>query len=76
MVAVETVDGVAVDPSDLCGFLDVRLPPFMVPRYVRVVHPLPRSVTDKINKADLRDEGVTPDTWDRLEAGFDARRSA
>ena len=76
MVAVETVDGVAVDPSDLCGFLDVRLPPFMVPRYVRFVHPLPRSVTDKINKADLRGEGVTSDTWDRLESVLDARRSA
>ena len=76
MVAVETVDGVAVDPSDLCAFLDVRLPPFMVPRYVRFVHPLPRSVTDKINKAALRGEGVTPATWDRLESGFDARRSA
>ena len=76
MVAVETVEGVAVDPSDLCGFLDVRLPPFMVPRYVRFVHPLPRSVTDKINKAELRGEGVTPDTWDRFASGFDARRSA
>ena len=76
MVAVETIDGVAVDPSDLCGFLDVRLPRFMVPRYVRFVHPLPRSVTDKINKAGLRGEGVTPDTWDRFESGFDARRSA
>ena len=76
MVAVETVDGVAVDPSDLCGFLEERLPRFMVPRYVRFVHPLPRSVTDKINKAGLRSEGVTPDTWDRLESGFDARRSA
>ena len=76
MVAVETVDGVVVDPSDLCGFLDVRLPPFMVPRYVRFVQPLPRSVTDKINKAGLRGEAVTPDTWDRLGSGFDARRSA
>ena len=76
MVAVETVDGAAVDPADLCAFLDVRLPPFMVPRYVRFVHPLPRSVTDKINKAGLRREGVTPDTWDRFASGFDARRSA
>lgn len=76
MVAVETVDGFAADPADLCAFLDVRLPPFMVPRYVRFVHPLPRSVTDKINKAALRGEGVTPDAWDRLESGFDARRSA
>ena len=76
MVAVETVGGFAVDPADLCAFLDVRLPPFMVPRYVRFVHPLPRSVTDKINKAALRAEGVTPAAWDRLESGFDARRSA
>ena len=76
MVAVETVDGFAVDPADLCGFLDVRLPPFMVPRYVRFVHPLPRSVTDKINKAQLRGEGVTADTWDRTGSGIDTRKSA
>ena len=76
MVAVETVDGGAVDPSDLCGFLEERLPRFMVPRYVRFVHPLPRSVTDKINKAQLRGEGVTLDTWDRNESTADARKSA
>lgn len=76
MVAVETVDGGAVDPSDLCGFLEERLPRFMVPRYVRFVCPLPRSVTDKINKAQLRGEGVTADTWDRTGSGIDTRKSA
>ena len=76
MVAVETMDGTGIDPGALYGFLHERLPRFMVPRYVRFVHPLPRSVTDKINKAQLRGEGVTPDTWDRIESGFDARRSA
>ena len=74
MVAVETVDGASVDASALCAFLDERLPGFMVPRYVRFVQPLPRSVTDKINKASLRTEGVTSDTWDRTRNGAEGRR--
>ena len=73
MVAVETVDGVPVDSAALCAFLDDRLPRFMVPRYVRFVQPLPRSVTDKIDKAKLRAEGVTSDTWGRTTYGAEAR---
>ena len=76
MVAVETTDGTGIDPAALCGFLDERLPRFMVPRYVRFVQPLPRSVSDKINKAKLRCEGVTPDTWDRIESSIHMRHSA
>ena len=76
MVAVEPVDGAAVDPGALCRFLEPRLPRFMVPRYVRIMRSLPRSVSDKINKARLRAEGRTPDAWDRLAGDDDARRSA
>ena len=76
MIAVEPVDGAAVEPSALCRFLEPRLPRFMVPRYLRIMRSLPRSVTDKINKTRLRAEGKTPDTWDRLASGVDARQSA
>jgi len=44
-----------------------------VPRYVRIMSELPKTPTAKIQKALLRQEGITPDTWDRLAAGIDLR---
>ena len=76
MVAIEAVADATVDPSELCEFLLARLPRFMVPRYVRLLAALPRSVTDKINKAQLREEGVTADTWDRVSLESRPKRSA
>jgi carnitine-CoA ligase len=42
-----------------------RLPYFAVPRYYDVRESLPRTPTQKIMKAALRNDGVTPTTWDR-----------
>ena len=47
---------------------------FMVPRYVRVLPELPKTPSAKVLKADLRRQGVTPDTWDREQAGIVIRR--
>jgi crotonobetaine/carnitine-CoA ligase len=42
------------------------MPRFMVPRYVRAMDDLPRNeTTARVRKQYLRDEGVTPSTWDR-----------
>jgi crotonobetaine/carnitine-CoA ligase len=41
-----------------------RLPGYMVPRFIRVVEDFPRTVTMRIRKNVLRDEGVTGDTHD------------
>ena len=35
-----------------------RLPRFMVPRYYRVLRPLPRTATGKVQKAVLRAQGL------------------
>ena len=41
---------------------------FMLPRYVRIVDDLPRTETSmRVRKRQLRAEGVTTDTWDRLD---------
>ena len=45
------------------------MPRFMVPRYVRVVDAMPFTPTGKIRKVELRDEGITTDTWDAVAAG-------
>ena len=46
-------------------FLAERLPYFMVPRFIRVVPELPKTPTQKVQKAELRRDGVTADSWDR-----------
>ncbi|TNC21567.1 AMP-binding protein [Amycolatopsis alkalitolerans] len=61
----------ALDPDELVGFCEDRLPRFMVPRYVEFVDALPRTPTDKVAKYKLKeqgDHGLTASTWDR-EAG-------
>lgn len=52
-----------------------KMPCFWVPRYVRLTwDPLPRTLTNKVEKYRLRDQGVTPDTWDREKVGFQVTR--
>lgn len=74
MIVVEPVHGMAVDPAELTHFLIPRMPHYMVPRYVRLVDSLPRTETQRVQKALLRQTGITPDTWDREVAGIVVRR--
>ena len=74
MVVVTAKPGRTVDPRALTEFLIPRLPYFMVPRYVRVVEQIPKTETNKIRKVFFRDQGITPDTWDRERAGLKLHR--
>ncbi|MGA0598678.1 AMP-binding protein [Enterovirga sp. CN4-39] len=74
MCAVAPVAGERIDPTELYRFLEARMPPFMLPRYLRVMETLPKTDTQKIQKQVLRAAGVTADTWDREAAGIRARR--
>ena len=53
------------DPEALVAWCAERMPYFAVPRYLRVVDHLPKTPTERVRKVALREEGVTPDTWDR-----------
>ena len=57
--------GETLKPAELIDFLSPRLPQFMVPRYVEVVTSLPKTPTEKVRKVKLRQQGITPTTWDR-----------
>jgi crotonobetaine/carnitine-CoA ligase len=46
------------------------LPHYMVPRYIEIMPALPRTPTNKVKKAELRMNGITPQTWDRKAAGI------
>ena len=74
MVVVSLVEGHALDPADLVDYLMPRMPHFMIPRYVRVIGALPRTPTQKVQKYHLREQGITPDTWDRVKAGIVVKR--
>lgn len=75
MIAICVKEGMAIEWSELLHFLSERLASFMVPRYLRLVDELPKTPTQKVQKAVLRAEGLTSDTFDRVAAGFDSRAS-
>lgn len=70
MAVIAPVPGAIIDPVALSEFLSARMPYFMVPRYIRILPELPKTPTAKVMKAELRAEGITPDTWDREKAGM------
>ena len=63
-----------LDAIELLYFFYDSMPYFMVPRYMRFVSSLPRTPTQKVRKVELREEGVTDDTWDSVLAGFKVTR--
>ncbi len=74
MVVVAPVSGRVLAPADIVAHLRDRVPHYMVPRYVRIVDALPKTPTEKVQKHVLRGQGITPDTWDRAQAGIVIRR--
>ncbi|HEX2940787.1 MAG TPA: AMP-binding protein [Rhodopila sp.] len=74
MVVIAPVQGRSIDPAEILAFLRSRVPAVMVPRFVRIIEELPKTPTAKVQKHLLRQEGLTPDTWDREKAGIRVRR--
>ena len=69
--------GSSIGPQELCADLESRTARFMVPRYIEFVDELPKTqATQRIMKADLRQRGVGPRTWDRQSQGYATRASA
>ncbi|MCB1474899.1 MAG: AMP-binding protein [Rhodobiaceae bacterium] len=64
----------ALTHQELFEYLQPRMAHFMLPRYIRIAAELPYTPTHKLQKYLLRE--LTPDTWDRTEAGIEVRRQA
>ncbi|MBI5505765.1 MAG: AMP-binding protein [Deltaproteobacteria bacterium] len=69
-VCITRTPGADPSPEAIVSWCDSRMPYFAVPRYVEFVDELPKTPNLKIQKQKLREAGVTPATWDRVEAGF------
>jgi len=74
MVCLELKPGADLKPQDLLDYCRERMAYFMIPRYVRVIGAMPRTPTLRVQKTILRQEGIAPDTWDRVAAGHEIRR--
>ncbi len=70
MVVVVLQEGAELEPEALLDFCQDRLPHFAVPRYVRFAGELPKNHAQRIQKQELRGEGVTSETWDREQHGY------
>ena len=66
----------SVSAEDLLAHLAERLPYFMVPRYLEFVDKLPKTPSEKIQKQVLREQPLTPTTWDREAAGIKITRDS
>jgi carnitine-CoA ligase len=73
-IVVVPVKGRTIDPRELTEYLIPRMPRHMVPRYIEIADELPKSPSFKVQKAVLRDAGVTANTWDREAAGIRLKR--
>ncbi|MBB2497378.1 AMP-binding protein [Aquipseudomonas ullengensis] len=62
--------GSTLSEEDLCRWAIDRVPYYAVPRFIEFRSSLPRSPVGRILKYQLRDDGVTPQTWDRVKANL------
>jgi crotonobetaine/carnitine-CoA ligase len=74
IMIVCVAEGDRPDPVELTHWMAERMPYFMVPRYIRFVDALPKTPTERVQKVELRKEGVTPDTFDREAEGITIAR--
>lgn len=75
MVAIVRKPGEDVTPEELIAFLEKRVAKFMIPRYIDFRKLLPKTETHRVQKADLKRQGVTPETWDRESTGAKEKTS-
>ena len=68
MIVIVKEEGKNLDPKEIIEFLKPIMPKFMIPRFIKFRKSLPKTPTNRVQKAKLREEGVTADTWDSLNS--------
>jgi crotonobetaine/carnitine-CoA ligase len=65
MLAVALEDGCGLTCAEIAAHADAALPRYARPRYIEIMAAIPKTSTEKAQKAELRKRGVGPQTWDR-----------
>ena len=66
--------GETATAEDIARFVNDNAPYFFVPRYIEFMDALPATPTGRVQKYQLRERGVTEQTWDGQAAGFKIER--
>ena len=62
-ICVVAKPGSVRDAAVLHAFCIAHMPSFAVPRYIEFYAALPKTPTLKVRKQELRERGITPETW-------------
>lgn len=62
-LCVVAAEGIELDVAEVTAFLAGALPPYLVPRWVRLLDALPKTPTTRVRKFELRQMG-TAGAWD------------
>jgi carnitine-CoA ligase len=65
MAVVVPNQGANISPESIVSYAKENMPYFWIPRYIRFMDALPATATGRIEKFKLREQGITPDTFDR-----------
>ena len=63
MAVLTTVEPATAE--EIWDWCQGRVPAFAIPRFLRFTDALPKTPSEKIRKAELRQAGITEDTFDR-----------
>lgn len=69
-VVVVLKQGEQLSPEALIDYCEERMAYFAVPRFIEFKSSLPKTPTQRVEKYKLKEEGVTPNTWDRVKANY------
>ncbi len=67
-------DGQKIAPEEILAWCEEKMAYFMVPRYVVFRKSFPKTETQRVQKFELRKEGIG-DAWDREKEGYKIKRS-
>lgn len=77
-VVIEVEPEKKLTPEEIIAYCEKNMPYFQIPRYIEFVKPgeIPRTATHRPIIIEVREKfgKVTPETWDRIEAGVLTKR--
>lgn len=73
-LAIVAEDPQSFDYEGLCAFVNDNAPYYFVPRYITLRDALPYTPTNKVQKYQLQQAGLTEATWDLKASGYKVKR--
>jgi crotonobetaine/carnitine-CoA ligase len=73
-VVIRPVEPNALTPEEILRYCEGRMAYQAIPRYVEFVAEIPKTPTQRPRYNELKERGLTPETWDRELAGFQVAR--